>query len=208
MTLESSSSLFLTFERTYLAVFFSLVAAFYTVRIIRLQNTLKQKVVFAGAAYCSTWWNHLAFRIFRVTIWFVCLARAFWPQVDDYLGIFNALVSPALTSIGLILLTVGFILTLTIHFKLGDLWRSGIDSTAPRSLLTDGYYAFSRNPMYVFVAIAQLGFFMVIPSVFTLVCLFVGWLTLYNQTVQEEKHLSTKFPILYPKYCSMVRRWI
>lgn len=208
MALDGSSSLILIYERFYLATFFSFVAAFYTFRIVRMQAALKQKVVFPGTPYCSSWWNHLAFRLFRIAIWLVCLVRAFWPEFDGYLGTFPGLYSPAISLAGLTLLTVGFVLTIAIHFKMGNTWRSGIDNQAPTKLFTTGYYAYSRNPMYVFVAMAQLGFFLAVPSVFTLVCLVVGVTSLYRQTIQEELHLGAKFPELYPSYCASVRRWV
>jgi protein-S-isoprenylcysteine O-methyltransferase Ste14 len=62
--------------------------------------------------------------------------------------------------------------------------------------------------MFVCVAVAQLGFFFALPSVFSLVCLIVGLYTLNSQTIEEEIHLSQKFPKAYTAYKSKVRRWV
>jgi protein-S-isoprenylcysteine O-methyltransferase Ste14 len=62
--------------------------------------------------------------------------------------------------------------------------------------------------MFVCIAVAQLGFFFAMPSVFSLVCLTIGLYTLNSQTLEEEIHLSQKFPIEYATYASKVRRWV
>lgn len=196
------------FSRIYLAVFYTFVAAFYTIRIIYIKRTISHEVVFPGASFCTTWWNHLAFRFFRVAIWWVCVIRLFIPRVDGYLGIITFLQSTEVIISGLALLTLGFISTATIHFFMGDEWRSGIDPNGPKKIVTQGLYRYSRNPMFVFVALAQLGFFLALPSVFSLICLVIGLYTLDSQAKAEEKHLASVFPEDYAQYTNKVRRWI
>lgn len=196
------------FARIYLALFYSAVAIFYTARIVFMQRAFSQEMVFPGDRFCLTWWNHLSFRVFRMSIWLICVARVFNPSVDNYLGVCETLQTDGVVAIGLLLLTVGFILTITIHFKLGEQWRSGIDPRGPASIVTTGWYRYSRNPMFVCVAIAQIGFFLALPSIFSFVCLVVGFYTLNSQTLEEEKHLFRLFPKDYRSYSSRVRRWI
>jgi protein-S-isoprenylcysteine O-methyltransferase Ste14 len=62
--------------------------------------------------------------------------------------------------------------------------------------------------MFVCIAISQLGFFLAIPSIFSLVCLIIGLYTLRSQALEEELHLSQQFPIAYAAYSSKVRRWV
>ena len=116
--------------------------------------------------------------------------------------------TPAILVSGNVLLTLGFLSTLGIHFRLGREWRSGIDPGGPRHLISSGVYGFSRNPMFLSVAISQLGFFLAIPSLFSLVCLLVGLYTLHSQALAEETHLVGLFPEDYRDYASRVRRWI
>lgn len=196
------------FSRIYLAIFYSGVAVFYTARIIFVKRAAANEVVFPGTSFCVTWWNHLAFRFFRVAIWWVCLLRLFYPSVDVYLGMINFLVRPPIILSGITLLSLGFISTAAIHFKLGDEWRSGIDPNGPKKIVTQGLYRYSRNPMFVFVALAQLGFFLALPSVFSLICLVIGLYTLDSQAKAEEKHLASVFPEDYAQYTNKVRRWI
>ena len=62
--------------------------------------------------------------------------------------------------------------------------------------------------MFLGVAFAQLGFFLALPSVFSLLCLVIGLAALYSQTIQEEKHLEQTFSDDYLAYKNRVRRWI
>lgn len=207
MDLDFNTSQVVMFTKVYLAVFYSTVAAFYTFRVVNNKRKHGKPLVFPGERFCNTWWNHIAFRFFRIFIWMVCLFRLFYPNVDNYLGMMNFLELSSIIIMGLILLTLGFLSTALIHCNLGKEWRSGIDPSGPNELISSGLYKFSRNPMYVCIAIAQLGFFFAMPSVFSLSCLIIGLYTLNRQTLEEEIHLSKKFPTAYAAYSSKVRRW-
>ena len=200
------------FTRLYLAVFYSFVAIFYTARIIIKNKSehknKKNKFIFPGERYCSTWWNHMVFRLFRASIWMVCLARLFFPIVDNYLGMISLSQSFFIVLLGDILLTFGFLMTVIIHFKMGEQWRSGIDPTGPKNLITTGFYKYSRNPMFLSIALSQFAFFLALPSLFSLLCLIIGVVALYRQIVSEEKHLSHLFPEQYKLYTSNVSRWL
>lgn len=208
MFLGFNTSEIIEFTKVYLAVFYSIVAAFYTFRVINQQRKNGKELVFAGTQYCKTWWNHMAFRFFRIAIWMVCLLRPFYPNIDNYLGMINILELSSVIGLGLILLTIGFFFTALIHYSLGSEWRSGIDLSGPGRVITGGAYQFSRNPMFICIAMAQFGFFFAIPSVFSLVCLVIGLYTLNSQTLEEEIHLSQQFPKDYAAYKSKVRRWV
>ena len=202
-----SSSIIVEFTRVYLAVFYTCVAAFYALRITAKKRAGLREVVFPGELFSSTWWNHMLFRAFRLTIWMVCLFRWFFPNIDGYLGLFVCLNIWPIVLAGDILLTVGFLFTVVIHFDLGSHWRSGIDPNGPEQLRTDGIYKFSRNPMFLGIATAQVGFLLALPSVFSFVCLIVGLYTLHSQTMAEEAHLLKLFPRDYRHYMRHVRRW-
>jgi len=202
------SSTIVEFTRIYLALFYTCVATFYAIRITAKKRAGSHEVVFPGEPFSSTWWNHMLFRVFRLTIWMVCLFRLFFPSVDNYLGFFVYLNVWPIVLAGDILLTAGLFFTLAVHFSLGNQWRSGIDPGVPRQLRTEGIYRFSRNPMFLGVATAQVGFFLAMPSVFSGICLIVGLYTLYSQTMAEEAHLLKLFPQEYRHYMSQVRRWL
>ncbi len=194
--------------RIYLAVFFTFVAVFYTSRVAFLRLKERVEIVLPGERYCATWWNHMVFRVFRVTIWAVCVARAVDPDFDVHLGLWPAFQHPAVVLTGVSLLTAGFGLTLVSHFALGRYWRSGFDGKRPGALLQAGPYRFSRNPAFLGVIIAQVGFWLALPSWFSTVCLVVGVIAVYRQTLSEELHLDATNGAAYAEYKRHVPRWV
>lgn len=194
--------------RTYLAIFYTFVAVFYTSRIILMKRALNKELVFPGEKYCVNWWNHIIFRVFRALIWAVCLVRWIYPEFDYYLGIIEGLYTSPVIATGLVLLTFGFVFTLLVHYKMGKIWRSGIDPYGPKELIQTGFYRYTRNPMFCFVALAQLGFFFALPSCFSATCLVIGLYTLNSQAKEEEKHLIKVYPNEYGQYANRVRRWL
>tara|TARA_R110000744_G_scaffold19280_3_gene50943 strand:+ start:6822 stop:7448 length:627 start_codon:yes stop_codon:yes gene_type:complete len=208
MTSIDNTSAIIEFTRLYLAVFYSAVALFYTIKIITTKKNINTELIFLGERYCPNWWNHMTFRIFRVAIWMVCLVRLFVPALDDYLGLIPSLENAPMLISGNVLLTFGFLMTIAIHFSMSEKWRSGIDPIGPKKLITDGFFRYSRNPIFVSVGLSQIGFFLALPSVFTLVCLVIGLYTLYKQTIAEEAHLAAVFPSEYKHYTTNVRRWL
>ena len=76
-------------------------------------------------------------------------------------------------------------------------------------LVTDGWYRFSRNPMYLGMALILLGVALLLGSLapFGAIVLFVGWID--KQFIQpEERMLSTQFGQDWLEYKAGVRRWL
>lgn len=196
------------FTRYFLAFFFTFVALFYTTRIFLKKRATTRGFVFPGQKFGTTWWNHMSFRFFRFAIWMVCLNRLFFPSLDNYLGLIIPFQTFSVILMGNILIATGFLFTLFNHFWLGRNWTSGIDPGGPEKVVTSGFYKYSRNPMFAGIILAQLGFFLALPSVFSLACLVIGAAAIYRQAISEEQHLETHFPSEYAVYRSNVRRWI
>ena len=192
----------------YLALFYTFVAAFYTVRIITLKRSSGTERVFHGAAGSANWWHHKIFGIFRVTIWMVCVWRVFYPSLDQYLGLLPWHDNAWVVLIGDVCLTVGFAWAILSHFSLGNAWTSGVDKGINHQLVTHGVYRLSRNPIYVGVLVSQFGFFLALPSIFSLICLLIGVSTIVRQTAIEESHLFALHKEAYQDYTSRVRRWL
>jgi len=196
------------FTRWFLALFFVGVAGFYTVRIIQVGRRLEASPVFSGDFGTRHWTYHAAFRFFRVLILVVCLVRLAWPQFDRFLVPFDGLWHPALLLTGDAMLAGGFAATIAVHFYMGDQWRSGTRDGERTQLITSGPFARSRNPMMLSVMTAQAGLFLAMPSVFTLICLAVGWWAVVAQTAVEEKALQQRFGGDYEAYRATTPRWL
>jgi len=135
--------------------------------------------------------------------------RAVWPGLDSYLLAFPFLMTPAIVFTGLAFLIGGFATALALHFGMGAAWRSGLANEGPApALITEGPFAWTRNPMFLVVQAAQLGLFLAFPSGFTLVCLLVGVAVLHLQVRLEEAHLLAVHGQAYRDYCDHTARWI
>ncbi len=196
------------FTRWFLALFFVSVAAFYTVRIIVAKNRMRASPVFTGEPGTLHWTAHTAFRVFRALILFVCLARLAWPPIDRYLVTFDILWRPVVLIVGCILLTASFLAVTLIHFYMGENWRSGTRAEDKTRLITSGPFTFSRNPMMLCVIAGQLGLFLALPSVFTLVCFVVGIWAVTTQVGVEERLLRKRFGESYSIYAARTPRWL
>lgn len=194
--------------RWFLALFFPGVAAFYILRLTARRRQLGHSAVSHGALGSQPWWIAKTFVFFRTTITLVMLARAFWPGLDGYLIVCSFLMTPAVVFTGLALLVAGFAVVIALHFWMGPAWRSGLasDENLP-GLITHGPFAWTRNPMFLAIQVAQAGFFLAFPSGFTLLCLVAGVAMLQLQTRLEETHLRALHGQAYRDYCERVPRW-
>jgi len=77
------------------------------------------------------------------------------------------------------------------------------------AIVNDGIYWFSRNPMYVSLALVYLGIACWVNSLWILL-LMAPVLVVVNQGIikREERYLEQKFSGEYLRYKSEVRRWI
>ena len=76
-------------------------------------------------------------------------------------------------------------------------------------IVAHGLYRFSRNPMYIGLALCTLGVAILVNSAWILLAVPVG-LILIDRTVvtREERYLERKFGDEYLNYKRRVRRWI
>ncbi|MEO8159904.1 MAG: isoprenylcysteine carboxylmethyltransferase family protein [Arenimonas sp.] len=90
--------------------------------------------------------------------------------------------------------------------------RTTLNPLAPgdsTSIVQSGPYRFSRNPMYLGMALILLGFCAYLASPLSLlaVVVFVAYITRF-QIIPEERLLLAKFAEAYAQYARTVRRWI
>ncbi len=193
----------------FLAAFFTFVAVFYTCLIIFKQKKTKEvSCVNTGERFSAHWFNHLSFRLFRAAIWVYCTGRLFIPNIDQYIPLFENMASMSVRSIGAGFMLAGFLLALVSNMTMQDSWRSGIDSRNKPKLITEGFYAVSRNPSYIGVVLAQFGFFLAIPNAFSLICFLVGIIALRLQIKFEESFLWEAYGLQYKEYTQRVPRFL
>lgn len=77
------------------------------------------------------------------------------------------------------------------------------------AVVTNGVYGFTRNPMYLGLALILLGLGVYLASPWALLgpMGFVAFITRF-QIQPEERALTARFGAAYTAYCARVRRWV
>lgn len=198
----------LDFVRAALPTFFTLLALVYATRMMGARA--RSGVLLAVQSRPGTVQHitHSLFRTLRLAVWAVTIIRVPFPQFDAQIGVFPALMQPVPVLTGLALLFVGFGLSSYVHHYMAEDWRSGADEEADTGLLTSGPFARVRNPMFIGVIAAQIGFFLALPSVFSLICLISGVVAVIAQARFEERELAKRFGASYLAYLAVTPGWV
>ena len=99
-------------------------------------------------------------------------------------------------------------LMLAAQLNLGASWRVGIDEGARPGLVTGGLYRYSRNPIYVAMLTALLGFALLLPSWISLGLLIGAGLGIRRHVRDEEAYLARTYGEEYRRYAARVGRFV
>ena len=194
--------------RVFLGIFFLMIGLQFSARTLGLYQRMGFSHINYGARGKATWWHRHTFNVFRAAILLICLVRI-GVDIDPWLGVFPWLYQWPVLLAGMLVLMASFTAVNYLQAYMHDDWRSGIDEHYREGkLVTEGPFARSRNPLFLAVMTGQLGFFLALPSVFTLVCLIVGVLVITRQARAEEKALAHQFGEVYEEYRQRVPRWL
>lgn len=118
---------------------------------------------------------------------------------------------PALVGyvIGGVLVVSGVGMILSIHLTMKKA-KTNIEPWKPTTtIIKTGFYGYSRNPIYVGMAIIYIGVAAMFGLVWSLAILPLCILFIhFLQILPEEKYLEAKFGSSYIDYKSRVRRWV
>ncbi len=193
--------------RHFLGIFFVMIGLQFTARTLGLYDRLRFSHIHYGTAGSAPWWHRQIFNVFRAGILLVCVIRMF-ADIDPWLGVFPALYSGPVLLLGMLLMLTSFTVINYLQAYMHEDWRSGIDAQGHgQKLITSGPFSRSRNPTFIAVIAGQAGFFLALPSLFSLVCLLVGAAVIVRQAREEEKALSRTFGAEYDAYRARVPRW-
>lgn len=110
---------------------------------------------------------------------------------------------------GLVLALLGWVLCLVSQAEMGASWRIGVEPGERTELVTEGLFAYSRNPFFAAVFVFALGLFLMVPNPIAAVaglCLFLGF-QIQVRTV-EEPNLREVFGEDYVRYGERVGRYL
>ena len=115
----------------------------------------------------------------------------------------------ASVSAGIILLLIGLaiiVITRRQFYQAGQPTDPGNPTT---QLITTGIFSWSRNPLYLGVAVAFLGLGALLNSFWVLILLVPAMIAAhFILIVPEEQYLEAKFDEPYRQYAKFVRRWV
>jgi len=134
--------------------------------------------------------------------------NAIAPDKNNFLLPFWYLEIDKLHQIGWGLLILSLILIWFAQANMKDSWRIGIDEVNRTHLITNGFFAYSRNPIFFGIMIANVGLFLVLPNAFTLLIVSLSTISINTQIRLEEEFLCMQFGKEYKNYRRSVRRWI
>jgi protein-S-isoprenylcysteine O-methyltransferase Ste14 len=111
-------------------------------------------------------------------------------------------------AIGVTLLFGGVVFLVTSQLNLGASWRIGIEEGARPGLVTDGIYAFCRNPIYLAMLITITGYGLLIPTRLSLAMLVGAFIGIRRQVFAEEAYLIRTYGDAFRAYASRVGRFL
>ena len=109
---------------------------------------------------------------------------------------------------GWVFIHSSLVLICIAQLQMKDSWRIGIDEKNKTELITTGLFKYSRNPIFLGVILSNLGLFLIIPNLGTLLVLVLSYFSIQIQIRLEEAFLRGQFGNDYLNYCQKVRRWL
>ncbi|MGN0996992.1 MAG: methyltransferase family protein [Candidatus Ventricola sp.] len=89
-----------------------------------------------------------------------------------------------------------------------DSWRAGIPDQDKTELVTDGIYAFSRNPAFLGFDLQYIGMLLMFCNLLTVLLTVFAIVMLHLQILQEERYLIAAFGAEYRAYQCRVFRYL
>ena len=145
-------------------------------------------IAFPPALYAGT-------LLFGLTLSFI-FPIAFLPRVA-------ALISGTITIICAAWLAIS-------AFRVMNRAQTGINPSLPTTtIVSDGVFVFSRNPIYLSLTLLYIGIALLFDSLWAFLLLFPLLIVVQNGIIKrEENYLERKFGAEYLSYKTRVRRWI
>ena len=128
--------------------------------------------------------------------------------VVDVIEVPESLDTTAAHVAGVTLCLIGIAGTMAAQAAMGDAWRLGIPAERTR-LVTDGVFRWSRNPGFMFMVLAGLGFLLLVPTWLGLVgfgLLLAG--VVVQARLVEEPHLRQVHGDAYGDYAGRTGRFV
>lgn len=138
--------------------------------------------------------------VIAVVQWLAANVLPRWP--GDFPG--RNWIAIALFALGSAVAVLG-----VLSFRRARTTVNPMDPSLTSTLVSNGIYRWSRNPMYLGFALWLLAWSVLLGSAFALLVVipFVMWMNRF-QIMPEERALQRQFGAAFEHYCEEVRRWL
>ena len=150
----------------------------------------------------------IIFKIVAIIAFFSVSLYVFGGKWYEYLMPIWYLETQNIRTVGWVIIHLTLICIFVAQLQMKDSWRIGIDEKNKTELITNGLFQYSRNPIFLGVILSNLGLFLIIPNLGTLLVLALSYFSIQIQIRLEEKFLQKQFGEAYFEYCKKVRRWL
>lgn len=134
------------------------------------------------------------------------LLFSFSTTAYNYLNSFEYLQQDWITYTGLLLVHASLIWIVVAQAHMKQSWRIGIDEKNKTSLITNGIFSISRNPIFLGMIISTAGLFLILPNAITFFVAAASYIVIQIQIRLEEEHLVKQHGRGYEAYKQKVKR--
>lgn len=157
------------------------------------------------SAYALVGWY---FKLILIALFIYTILFLLFPDTIKSTYELSVLKSNTFQYIGIGLMTVSFIWVIVAQLHMKDSWRIGIDRDLKTKLITNGVFSFSRNPVFLGMIVSLIGFFLLLPTIISLIFLIIGNILIQIQIRLEEVHLLKQHGQIYQTYKKRVGRML
>ena len=146
---------------------------------------------------------------FRIKPPYIAFTLLFLSWLVDYLFPQRKFIYPPYNRIGIVLVILGLSLTFSAFYFFKKNKTPIMPGKKPTFVVVKGPYTFTRNPMYLGVTTALLGFSIYFGNLLSLLSPIIFFIIINSVFVPfEEKLMENIFGKKYLDYKKKVRRWI
>lgn len=111
--------------------------------------------------------------------------------------------------VGAVLTAIGAAVIVAAMQRFRATGENAVPWTGSDAMIANGIYRYTRNPMYLGMAVMQAGLALLLGSITALVLVPVSIAIIQTQVIaREEAYLTGRFGASYQDYCRRVRRWL
>lgn len=148
------------------------------------------------------------FKIAHYLLLIYTIVFGIFPVLHKHLSPISILENKIAQYIGIGLLSIALVWTIIAQENMKNAWRMGIDKATKTPLITNGLFAYSRNPVFVGLILGFGGLFLITPNTLTLVVFLLEFILIQIQIRLEEEHLEKLHGQVYLAYKNKTRRLI